>query len=159
MVQNFCALVIFSFYFQLCTMKEKICVCGAGTMGSGIAQAMAQNGFNTILFDVNQAMIDQAKNGIEKNLNGLVEKNKISADEKKSITGKLSFTSDIKECVADIIIEAIIEKESAKTDLFNQLAMINKKDTILATNTSSLSVTAIAKKIAHPERVIGMHFF
>jgi 3-hydroxybutyryl-CoA dehydrogenase len=140
-------------------MHESVCICGAGTMGSGIAQAMAQNGFHTILFDVNPSIIEQAKTGIEKNLNGLMEKNKISTGEKKSITGKLFFTSDIKECIADIIIEAIVEKESAKTDLFNQLATINKKNTILATNTSSLSVTSIAKKIAHPERVIGMHFF
>ena len=140
-------------------MPERICVCGAGTMGSGIAQSMAQNGFDTILFDLNPAVLEQAKAGIEKNLSGLLEKNKISPDQKDLTIKKLNFTSDIGECRADIIIEAIVEIETAKTELFSQLASNNKKETILATNTSSLSVTAIARKIIHPERVIGMHFF
>ena len=140
-------------------MTQSICICGAGTMGSGIAQAMAQNGFSTILFDVNPSVIQLAKAGIEKNLQWLVEKNKIGAGDKMSITDKIHFTNDIHECIADIVIEAIVEKETAKTDLFNQLAVINKENTILATNTSSLSVGAIAEKTIHPERVIGMHFF
>lgn len=140
-------------------MPERICVCGAGTMGSGIAQSMAQNGFDTILFDLSPAVLEHAKAGIERNLSGLIEKNKISTDQKNLAIKKLNFTSDINECRADIIIEAIIEVETAKTELFNQLASNNQKETILATNTSSLSVTAIAKKIINPERVIGMHFF
>ncbi|MBS1596682.1 MAG: 3-hydroxybutyryl-CoA dehydrogenase [Bacteroidetes bacterium] len=140
-------------------IMQKICVCGAGTMGSGIAQSMAQNGFSTILFDLNASVIQQAKINIEKNLQGLVEKNKINPQQKNAITEKLYFTSDINDCKADIIVEAIIEVETAKTDLFNRLASINQTETIFATNTSSLSVTAIAKKIIHSERVVGMHFF
>jgi len=140
-------------------MVQKLCVCGAGTMGSGIAQAIAQNGFSTILFDVNPSVIQQAKETIGNNLQWLIEKNKITSNLKESITDKLYYTNDIHECIADIIIEAIVEKEETKVDLFNQLVSINKEDVILATNTSSLSVAAIAGKTAHPERVIGMHFF
>ena len=128
-------------------------------MGSGIAQCMAQHGFDTILFDLNPSVIENAKSSIEKSLLSLVEKKKISTGDKNSISSRLHFSSDINECRADIIVEAIVEIESAKTDLLNQLASINHDKTILATNTSSLSVTTIAKKIIHPGRVIGMHFF
>ncbi len=140
-------------------MINSICVCGAGTMGTGIAQASAQSGFNTILYDVNANIIENAKKNIEKNLQGLVQKNKIDIAAKEKISGRLHVTNQVNECVADIIIEAIIEKTEAKIDLFTQLAIINKTGTIFATNTSSLSVTDIAEKTSHPERVIGMHFF
>src|ERR1700748_1908760 len=117
-------------------MANSICVCGAGTMGSGIAQASAQAGFHTILFDVNTNILAKAKPAIEKNLQGLVEKNKIDQNKKENILGRLSFTDDINTCIADIIIEAIIENTKAKTDLFSQLSPINKPETIFATNTS-----------------------
>ena len=115
-----------------------ICVCGAGTMGSGIAQVAAQAGFNTIQFDVNTAMIEKSKAGIEKSLQFLVEKQKISSEEKSDIFSRILFTSDIKNCVADLCIEAIIENKSAKITLFNDLALINSQQTIFATNTSSI---------------------
>jgi len=140
-------------------MIQSICVCGAGTMGSGIAQAFAQGGFNVKLFDIDKSMLAKARAGIEINLQQLVEKNKIRADEKNTLLSRLSFVDNISACIADIIVEAIIEKQDVKTDLFNRLSSINKKETIFATNTSSLSVSAIAEKIAQPERVIGMHFF
>jgi 3-hydroxybutyryl-CoA dehydrogenase len=140
-------------------MSHKICICGAGTMGSGIAQVSAQSGFDTILFDVNREMVQKAKLKIEKDLQTLVEKNKITSTDKETALNILHFTSDINNCKADIIIEAIIEKIEAKNDLFNQLSKINSHETIFATNTSSLSVTEIAKTISYPERVIGVHFF
>jgi 3-hydroxybutyryl-CoA dehydrogenase len=140
-------------------MIESICVCGAGTMGSGIAQVAAQSGFHTILYDVNTGMLQKAKDSIEKSLSILVEKNKISASEKNTIVSRMVFASDINYCIADIIIEAIVEKVDVKAGLFNQLAEINHSETIFATNTSSLPVSAIAEKIVHPERVAGMHFF
>ncbi len=136
-----------------------ICVCGAGTMGSGIAQVSAQSGFNTILFDVNETVLEKAKTGIQKNLQYLVDKEKISSEEKKNIFQRIKFVKDIDECKADVIIEAIIEKVNAKVSLFNQLAEINLDKTIFATNTSSLSVSDIQKNILHPQRVAGMHFF
>ncbi|MGE5108803.1 MAG: 3-hydroxyacyl-CoA dehydrogenase family protein [Sphingobacteriales bacterium] len=140
-------------------MIQTICVCGAGTMGSGIAQAAAQAGFRTNLFDVNAAVLEKAKSAIEKNLQSLAEKEKISVTDKDAILNRFQFTGDINQCKADIIIEAIIEKTDAKVSLFNQLAAINNSETIFASNTSSLSISDIQKNIVHPERVAGMHFF
>jgi 3-hydroxybutyryl-CoA dehydrogenase len=136
-----------------------ICICGAGTMGSGIAQATASSGFYTILYELNDTVLEKAKTSIEKNLQTLVEKNKISEAAKESTLNNLHFTNDLFECLADVIIEAIIEKPEAKIALFNQLAEINHSETVFASNTSSLSVTEIAKGVKNPERVIGMHFF
>ena len=136
-----------------------ICVCGAGTMGSGIAQVAAQAGFNTIQFDVNTAMIEKSKAGIEISLQFLVDKQKISSEEKAAIFSRILFTSDIKNCVADVCIEAIIENKSAKIALFNDLALINSQQTIFATNTSSISVGTIAEGVANPAMVVGLHFF
>ena len=136
-----------------------ICVCGAGTMGSGIAQVAAQAGFNTIQFDVNTAMIEKSKASIEKSVQFLVEKQKISSEEKADIFSRILFTSDIKNCVADLCIEAIIENKSAKIALFNDLALINSQQTIFATNTSSISVGTIAEDVANPAMVVGLHFF
>lgn len=138
---------------------QTICVCGAGTMGSGIAQVAAQSRYRTILFDLNEAVLEKAKASVNKNLSVLAEKGKISAEEKDTIYNSILFTNNINDCVADLIIEAIIEKIEAKVDLFTQLAAINNEHTIFASNTSSLSVTAIAGRTPHPERVIGMHFF
>jgi 3-hydroxybutyryl-CoA dehydrogenase len=140
-------------------MATTICICGSGTMGSGIAQVAAQSGFDTILYDVNDEFLAKAKLKIEKDLLLLIEKNKISLTDKEPILNRFAYTNNITDCRADIIIEAIIEKIEAKENLFNQLAAINSHNTIFATNTSSLSVTEIAKKTSHPERFIGMHFF
>ena len=136
-----------------------ICVCGAGTMGSAIAQVTAQNGFATILFDVNEIVLAKSKNIIERNLQYLVDKNKIHEKEKKEIFSRIKFTNDIKDCTAFVIIEAIVEKEEAKISLFNELAKYNNEEVIFATNTSSLSVSSMQEKIIFPQRVVGMHFF
>jgi 3-hydroxybutyryl-CoA dehydrogenase len=136
-----------------------ICVLGAGTMGSGIAQVAAQSGFNTLLFDVQPEMLDKAKGGIQKNLQYLFDKQKISAEEKEAIFNRIRFVTDINNCIAGVVIEAIIEKMEAKLALFNQLAAVNSADAIFATNTSSLSVSDIQKNVQHPQRVVGMHFF
>jgi len=140
-------------------MINKICVTGAGTMGSGIALCAAQNGFDTILFDTNETVLANAESGITKNLNALLEKNKISESEKSSILQRLFFTNRIEDCVAPLIIEAIVEKLEIKISLFNQLAAINLPNTIFASNTSSLSINAIQEGISNPERVAGLHFF
>lgn len=128
-------------------------------MGCGIAQAVVQSGFSPILFDPDKTMLLKAKISIGKNFSAMVAKNKISASQENKFLASIEFAGDIKYCNADIIIEAIIENEAAKVELFNRLAVINSSDTIFATNTSSLSVSAIAQKIAHPARVAGMHFF
>jgi 3-hydroxybutyryl-CoA dehydrogenase len=136
-----------------------ICVCGAGTMGSGIAQTAATAGFNTILYELNEGVIEKARIAIEKSLQIRVEKGKITAQQKQQIFQAISFTRSINECRADVIIEAIIENRQAKISLFDELAQINGERTIFATNTSSLSVTEIGNEILYPQRVVGMHFF
>jgi 3-hydroxybutyryl-CoA dehydrogenase len=140
-------------------MINKICVTGAGTMGSGIALCAAQNGFDTILFDTNETVLANAETGINKNLATLLEKNKISKSDKSSILQRLVFTNHIEDCVAPLIIEAIVEKLEIKINLFNQLAAINLPSTIFASNTSSLSINSLQKGISNPERVAGLHFF
>lgn len=136
-----------------------ICVIGAGTMGSGIAQVAAQQGFYTLLFDINTEVLEKAKISIRKSLQYLLNKGKISVEEKESIYQRIKFITDTNDCLADIIIEAIVEKVEAKVAMFNQLAELNHAEVIFATNTSSLSVTEIQAGIQHPERVVGMHFF
>lgn len=138
---------------------NSICVCGAGTMGSSIAQAAAQSGFFTLLYELNPVVLDNAKTSIQKNLAFLTEKGKISKEEKKEIYNRIRFTDDIQTCLADFFIEAIVEKLEIKIALFNQLAELNHSECIFASNTSSLSITKIAEKVQRPERVVGMHFF
>ncbi|MGI8950751.1 MAG: 3-hydroxyacyl-CoA dehydrogenase family protein [Chitinophagaceae bacterium] len=138
---------------------KKICICGAGTMGSGIAQVAAQSGFATILFDVNAEMIEKGKANVSKALQVLADKAKITDEQKTNIFSRINFTTKINDCIADIIIEAIVESKEAKINLFNQLAKINNNETIFATNTSSISVSSIAKEIKNASNVIGMHFF
>jgi 3-hydroxybutyryl-CoA dehydrogenase len=140
-------------------MINTICVIGAGTMGSGIAQTAAQNGFYTLLFDINTEMLAKAKTAIEKSLQFLVGKEKITAVEKDNIFQRMRFVTDTNDCLADIIIEAIVEKVDAKVAIFNQLAEVNHSEVIFATNTSSLSVSDIQEKVQQPQRVVGMHFF
>jgi 3-hydroxybutyryl-CoA dehydrogenase len=136
-----------------------IAVCGAGTMGAGIAQVAATSGYATVLFDLQQAVLDNAQQQISRQLDTAVLKGKLAAEQKAVILSQIRFTNDVRECVADLVIEAIVEKLSAKTGLFNQLAEINTHTTIFATNTSSLAVSAIAAEVLNPARVVGMHFF
>lgn len=136
-----------------------ICVCGAGTMGSGIAQVAAQNGFKTIQFDVNADMLLQSKKNISVNLEKLVQKGKMQIDAVPEILSNLTFTDKIQECKADIVIEAVVERLDVKIGLFQQLAALNGPSTILATNTSSIGIGSIASAVPSPERVAGMHFF
>lgn len=138
---------------------DTICVCGAGTMGSGIAQAAVQAGFYTLLYELNPSVLEKAKISIEKNWKSLVDKGKISAEEKEKMQRRIHFTDDVQSCLADVFIEAIIEKPAIKIALFNQLAELNHSESVFATNTSSLSVSKIAAGVMSPQRVIGMHFF
>jgi 3-hydroxybutyryl-CoA dehydrogenase len=138
---------------------KTICVCGAGTMGSGIAQVAAQAGFTTVQFDVNPIMLQKSNAAITASLQKLAEKNKITQEEKNKTLHRLSFTDKIEDCKADVIIEAIIENKEAKIDLFNQLASINSEETIFTTNTSSISINEIANATNVSSRFAGMHFF
>lgn len=138
---------------------KTICVCGAGTMGSGIAQLAAMAGFTTIQFDVQQAMLDKSRDHINAALDKLVNKEKITTEEKDSIAGRITYTTEIHHCRGNLIIEAIVENLDHKVALFNALMLVNEPATIYASNTSSISVTAIAEKTAMPSQLAGMHFF
>lgn len=140
-------------------MIKTIAVVGAGTMGSGIAQVAAQSGYSTILFDLNKEVLEKAAIIIKKNLQYLADKESISPQQQQQIFKNILFTSNSNHCIANLIIEAIVEKATAKIELFNQLATFNTATTIFATNTSSLSITEIQAAIIHPQRVVGMHFF
>jgi 3-hydroxybutyryl-CoA dehydrogenase len=140
-------------------MTKKICVAGAGTMGSGIALLAAQNNFDVVLFDTNEKGIENAKLSINKNLDFLLSKEKITSAEKNNIFNRILFTTIINDCIADVVIEAIVENLEIKETLYKNIAAINSPQTILASNTSSLSITDIQKNIDQPKRVCGMHFF
>lgn len=138
---------------------KTICICGAGTMGSGIAMVAAQAGFNTILFDLNHTVLEKAQSSIWSGWNQLLSKGKISQDQLQLFQSQIRYTDQMQDCQSDLIIEAIIEKLSAKTDLFRELEEINPLNTILASNTSSISIDQIAQHLEHPSRFLGMHFF
>lgn len=140
-------------------MIRSIAICGAGTMGRGIAQVCATNGYPVILFDVQQEILNESKRLIEENLQLLVSKNKMLAQSVSIILQQIVFTAQLSECRADLVIEAIIEKPDVKVALFKQLMEVNSPNTIFATNTSSLSVTAIAVESGRPQMFAGMHFF
>ena len=128
-------------------------------MGSGIAQVSASAGFDTVLFDVAEAAVQKAEEKLRSDLAFLVGKGKLTAEKTDDILSKLQFTADTARCKADVIIEAVVEKPEIKIALFNQLAKINSPQTIFASNTSSLSISALAKEIKNPERFAGLHFF
>src|SRR5579863_1452159 len=140
-------------------METEVCICGAGTMGRGIALAVAGHGMRTILSDLSAVMIARSATPINKELDESIRKKRISTAEKDEMLGRIQFTTSMQDCRAALVIEAIIEKTDVKSSLFSQLAVINNEKTIFATNTSSLSVTAIAEQTSFPERIIGLHFF
>ena len=138
---------------------QTIGVVGAGTMGQGIAQICAIAGYKTILFDINAPVLDKARATTEASLAKAVEKGKLTEPVKKEALARLCFSRNMTEVLADIVIEAVVERLEVKHSIFQELAMLNGPDTILASNTSSIPITRIASKINNPERVVGMHFF
>ena len=140
---------------------KKVLVIGAGQMGSGIAQVMAQGGIDVVLQDIEQRFVDKGMAGIEKNLAKLVEKGKLTAEEKAAIGKRLCgvVELDAAVCNVDLTIEAVVENMNVKKAIFQKLDTLCPPHTILASNTSSLPVTAIAATTKRPTQVCGMHFF
>ncbi|KOF03973.1 3-hydroxybutyryl-CoA dehydrogenase [Roseivirga seohaensis subsp. aquiponti] len=138
---------------------KKIGVVGAGTMGQGIAQISALAGYTVVLYDLQSSALDTAKNNIGKNLDKGIERGKVTAEEKDQALSSIAFTTDFELLKADIIIEAIVERLDVKKELFEKLENQNSDKTILASNTSSIPITRIARDLRHPERFVGMHFF
>ncbi|MGB9234098.1 MAG: 3-hydroxybutyryl-CoA dehydrogenase [Terriglobales bacterium] len=138
----------------------RVGVIGAGTMGNGIAHVFARSGFNVVLCDVEQRFLDRGIDTIGKNLDREVAKNKISAEDKKSTLDRLASTVDrAKLADCDLVVEAATEKLEIKAEIFRDLDRIMRPDVILASNTSSISITKIAALTKRPDKVIGMHFF
>jgi 3-hydroxybutyryl-CoA dehydrogenase len=140
-------------------MFSKIGVIGAGQMGAGIAQVIAANGFSTLLFDAQPAALARGIEGIHNRLNQAAQKGKITAENATATINRLSTATSLKDFAdCDLIIEAIIENFEYKAELFKQLDSIVKPAAILASNTSSISITRIAAATKRPEKVIGVHF-
>ncbi len=145
---------------------QTIAVVGAGTMGQGIVQVFATAGFKTKLFDIDEQLVQNAMKGIRQNLTTAVERGKLSTDQRLKTEENIILCGALLEIKADLVIEAVIEKLEIKQSLFREIEKINtpasrsgKVDTILVTNTSSLSVTRIAAGLSRPENCIGLHFF
>ena len=139
---------------------KKVGVLGTGTMGAGIIQVLAQSGYEVVLRARRQTSVDKGIATVEKNLEKLVTKEKITADEKVKIMSRIHGSTEIEIIKdADLVIEAATEEMEAKKVLFAELDALCKPETIIATNTSSLSITEIAAATNRPDKIIGMHFF
>ena len=137
----------------------KISVIGSGSMGNGIAHVCAQSGFETILIDINKEQLDKAISIITDNLDRQIKKGIINSGDKMATLQKISCSTSLDDCSnVDLVIEAVPEKVNLKFSIFSELSSICKSSVILASNTSSISITKLASKTNRPEKVIGMHF-
>ena len=140
-------------------MIKTVGVIGAGTMGNGIAQVFAQSGFSVTLVDVAQPMLERARATIETNVARFVEKGKLTAADRDAALGRLSTATSIDRLGdADYVVEAIVENADAKRALFTRLDTLTRPDVILASNTSSISITLLGAATKRPDKVLGMHF-
>lgn len=139
---------------------KNIAVIGAGTMGNGIAHTFAQFGYQTNLIDISEKSLEKGMNTISGNLDRMVAKEKISEEDKKNTLGNINTFTELSEGVkgVDLVVEAATENVDLKLSIFKKLDEFCSADTVLASNTSSISITKIASVVSHPERVIGMHF-
>ena len=139
---------------------KKIGVLGTGTMGAGIIQVLAQNGYEVVMRARRESSVEKGLATVKKNLDKMVAKEKITAEEAEAIFGRIHGSTDINIIAdADLVIEAATEEMESKKALFAELDKLCKPETIIATNTSSLSITEIAAATGRPDKVIGMHFF
>ena len=138
----------------------EIGIIGCGTMGAGIAQIAAQNGHPVIVVDLEAAALEKARTQLSTSMQRLVDKHKLSSEDAAQIQARIHWTTIYEDLTnASLVIEAIVENLEVKKNVFSQLEKVCSTDCILASNTSSLSITSIAAACAHPERVIGIHFF
>lgn len=141
-------------------MSEKIGIIGAGTMGNGIAQTAASNGINVVMCDIKDEFVVRGIQNITKSLDRFVSKEKITEEDKSSILGRIETTTDLKDLSnCNLIVEAATENFEIKKQIFQTIDEATGSETILATNTSSISITKIAAVTSRPDKVIGMHFF
>jgi 3-hydroxybutyryl-CoA dehydrogenase len=137
----------------------RVAVIGAGTMGNGIAQVFGQGGHAVVLSDIDAAALERARAQIDRSLGKLAEKGKIAAADRTAALSRIEFTRDLADVTAaDLVVEAVVEKLDVKRELFAELDRITKPATILASNTSSISITRLGAATRRPDKVIGMHF-
>jgi len=140
--------------------KEKIAIVGSGAMGTGIAQVAATNGHDVCVYDANEESMDRSSESLKKIMNRLVEKGKLTQDRASDILSRITYCQSIdKLSESKLVIEAIVEDLEVKKNVFSHLEIITDDDTILATNTSSLSIASICSACTNPGRVLGIHFF
>ncbi|APX98232.1 3-hydroxyacyl-CoA dehydrogenase family protein [Natronorubrum daqingense] len=139
----------------------QIAVLGAGSMGHGIAQVSAMAGHDVILRDIEEEFVEDGIEGIRTNLQGGVDRDKVTEDEMQTALDRISGTTDLEAAVADadLVIEAVPEDMDLKKDVFTDIEAATGEETIIASNTSSMSVTEMGSVLKHPERVVGLHFF
>ena len=139
---------------------KKVAVLGAGTMGNGIAQICAQVGCDVVMRDIEERFVENGLKNIDRFLSKGVEKGKMTEDDKAAILGRVKGSTKMEDCKdADIVIEAVLEDIDLKKSVFKELDELTRPEVILATNTSSMSITEIAAATSRPEKVVGMHFF
>lgn len=136
-----------------------IAIVGAGVMGAGIALTAAQSGFQVVLFDINPTVLDKATAYFEKFLSGSVAKGKMTEEEKAKTLGAIRNTSELTEVKGEFIIEAILENLELKQKVLGEIEAQNEEQTIIASNTSTIPITRIARGMKRPKQVVGMHFF
>jgi 3-hydroxybutyryl-CoA dehydrogenase len=135
-------------------------VAGCGLMGSGIAEVAAKSGFHVVVREINEELVDKGRARIEKSLGRAVDKEKLTAEERDAAVERLAFTTEVSDLAGcDIVIEAIVEELDTKNELFGLLDGMCGRDTIFASNTSSLTVTDMAAATSRPDRFVGLHFF
>ncbi len=142
-------------------LMQKVAVLGAGAMGSGIAQVFAQAGFATCLFDLNESLVQKGRANIEAMLSKGVARGKLAAEEKEAALARLSLAWELEKAVVgvDCVVEAVPEQLALKQSLFQQVSALVSESTLLATNTSSLSIAELAQAVPAPQRFLGLHFF
>jgi 3-hydroxybutyryl-CoA dehydrogenase len=141
-------------------MAQRVAVVGAGLMGSGIAQVAAQSGWHVVLHDVTDDALQRGMAAIEKSAGRLVEKDRLSPDDRDAALARITITRDLDAAAeADIVVEAVFEQLEVKHKLFRELDRICRADAVLGTNTSAIPITTIASVTTRPESVVGMHFF
>jgi len=139
---------------------KRVAVCGAGAMGSGIAQVAAQAGARVTVFDAQVAALEAGQRRVADSLDALAERGRLTSEESQSISVRITWTSSVADLTtAELVIEAIIEDEAIKRTLFEDVERVIEPTAILASNTSSLSITELARSLRHPARFVGMHFF
>src|ERR1043166_4374553 len=139
---------------------KSIGIAGAGAMGAGIAQVASMAGNEVIVYDIGDKILEKAEQQLGASLSKLAEKGKINQEEKSQTLSRIKWRSDLKEFAScDLIIEAIVEKAEIKKELFAKLSNLVSVRTIIATNTSSLSIASLAASCKHPENFLGIHFF